>query len=63
MDMYNLLIRILKQSKAIIDGQEVITLLSFPPYYPKTVPASVGIFASIDEIFTLSFGYKPNLYC
>ncbi|MFV9948493.1 hypothetical protein [Rickettsia conorii] len=51
-------------SKAIIDGQEVITLLPFPPYYPKTVPASAGIFASIDgmiEISTLSFGYKPNL--
>ncbi|WP_241773681.1 serine hydrolase domain-containing protein [Rickettsia asembonensis] len=51
-------------SKAIIDGQEVITLLPFPPYYPKTVPASAGIFASIDgmiEIFKLSFGYKPNL--
>ncbi|BBJ32377.1 hypothetical protein RAS_14860 [Rickettsia asiatica] len=51
-------------SKAIIDGQEVITLLPFPPYYPKTVPADAGIFASIDgmiEIFKLSFGYKPNL--
>ena len=39
-------------------------MLPFLPYYPKTVPASAGIFASIDgmiEIFTLSFGYKPNL--
>ncbi|AFC73644.1 hypothetical protein [Rickettsia montanensis] len=36
-------------------------MLPFPPYYPKT---AAGIFASIDgmiEIFTLSFGYKPNL--
>ncbi|WP_341792906.1 serine hydrolase domain-containing protein [Rickettsia endosymbiont of Ceutorhynchus obstrictus] len=51
-------------SKKIIDGKEVITPLPFPPYYPKTVPASAGIFASIDgmiEIFKLSFCYKPNL--
>ncbi|MEG8229883.1 hypothetical protein O6R16_02125, partial [Candidatus Rickettsia tasmanensis] len=38
-------------------------IVAVSAYYPKTVPAS-AVFASIDgmiEIFTLSFGYKPNL--
>ncbi len=38
--------------------------LPFPPYYPKTVPASAGVFASLDgmiEVFKLSFGYRPDL--
>jgi beta-lactamase class C len=38
--------------------------LSFPRYYPKTVPAAAGVFASIDgmiEFFKLSFGYRPDL--
>lgn len=51
-------------AKKTIDGVEVITPLPIPPYYPKVVPASAGIFASINgmiEIFKLSFGYKPNL--
>ena len=39
-------------------------LLPFPRYYPKTVPAAAGVFASIDgmiEFFKLSFGYRPDL--
>jgi len=38
--------------------------LLFPPYYPRTVPAAAGVFASIDgmlEIMKLSFGYRPDL--
>jgi beta-lactamase class C len=51
-------------SRKIKDGKEIITPLPFPPYYPKTIPASAGIFASIDgmiEVFKLSFGYRPDL--
>ena len=39
-------------------------ILPFPRYYPKTVPAAAGVFASIDgmiEFFKLSFGYRPDL--
>lgn len=38
--------------------------LPFPPYYPKTVPAAAGVFASLDgmiELFKLQFGYRPDL--
>jgi beta-lactamase class C len=38
--------------------------LPFPPHYPRTVPASAGVFASIDsmvEILRLSFGYRDDL--
>lgn len=38
--------------------------LPFPRYYPRTVPAAAGVFASIDgmiEFFKLSFGYRPDL--
>jgi beta-lactamase class C len=51
-------------SKKMVDGVDVITALPFPPYYPKTVPASAGIFASINgmiEIYKLCFGYRPDL--
>jgi beta-lactamase class C len=51
-------------SKKMVDGMDVITTLPFPPYYPKTVPASAGIFASINgmiEIYKLCFGYRPDL--
>lgn len=51
-------------SKKTMDGKDVIMPLPFPPYYPKTIPASAGVFASIDgmiEIFKLSFGYRPDL--
>lgn len=39
-------------------------LAPFPSYYQTVVPASAGIFASIDgmiEFFKLSFGYRPEL--
>jgi beta-lactamase class C len=45
-------------SKKTFNGDDVVTQLPFPPYYPKTTPASAGIFASIDgmiEIFRLNF--------
>ena len=51
-------------SRKTVDGVDVITALSFPPYYPKTVPAAAGIFASINgmiEIYKLCFGYRPDL--
>lgn len=51
-------------SKKTVEGVDVITALPFPPYYPKTVPASAGIFASINgmiEIYKLCFGYRPDL--
>lgn len=51
-------------SRKITDEKEVFTPLPFPPYYPKTIPASAGIFASIDgmiEVFKLGFGYRPDL--
>ena len=41
-----------------------IKTLPFPPYYPKTVPASAGIFASLESVIAfarLSFGYRPDL--
>lgn len=47
-----------------IDGVATRKSLPFPPYYPKTVPASAGVFASIDgmiEMFKVSFGYRPDL--
>jgi beta-lactamase class C len=40
------------------------TILPFPPYYPKTVPAAAGIFASIDgmiELYKFLFFYRPDL--
>ena len=46
------------------DGIATTKPLPFPPYYPKTVPASAGVFASIDgmvEVFKISFGYRPDL--
>ena len=45
-------------------GSYALKSLPAPPYYPKTVPASAGIFASLDamiEIFKLQFGYRPDL--
>lgn len=51
-------------SRKIVDGIDVITVLPFPPYYPKTVPAAAGIFASLNgmiEIYKLCFGYRPDL--
>jgi beta-lactamase class C len=39
-------------------------MLPFPPYYPKTVPASAGVFASIDgmiELYKFLFFYRPDL--
>lgn len=51
-------------SKTAVDGVDTITPLPFPPYYPKTVPASAGVFASLDgmiELFKLCFGYRPDL--
>ncbi|MCX7343317.1 MAG: serine hydrolase [Proteobacteria bacterium] len=51
-------------SKTTVDGVETMTPLPFPPYYPKTVPASAGVFASLDsmiELFKLCFGYRPDL--
>lgn len=51
-------------SRKIVDGMDVITALPFPPYYPKTVPAAAGIFASLNgmiEIYKLCFGYRPDL--
>lgn len=38
--------------------------LPFPKYYPKTVPASAGVFASLNgmiKLFKLQFGYRPDL--
>ncbi|HBL98121.1 TPA: hypothetical protein DDZ86_00590 [Candidatus Dependentiae bacterium] len=38
--------------------------LAFPPYYPKTVPAAAGVFASLDgmvELLKLWCGYRPDL--
>jgi beta-lactamase class C len=38
--------------------------LPFPPFYPKTVPASAGAFISLNgaiDFFKLSFGYRPDL--
>ncbi len=40
------------------------TQLPFPQYYPSAVPASAGIFASLDamiELFKLEFFYRPDL--
>lgn len=40
------------------------TMLPFPPYYPKTVPAAAGVFASIDgmiELYKFLFFYRPDL--
>lgn len=51
-------------SKKTVNGVDKITALSLPPYYPKTVPASAGIFASLNgmiEIYKLCFGYRPDL--
>lgn len=48
----------------VIKGREMIVPLSFPPYYPKAVPAAAGIFASLDsmiELFKLCFSYRPDL--
>lgn len=45
-------------------GNYSIKPLPAPPYYPKTVPASAGVFASLDgmiELFRLQFGYRPDL--
>ncbi|MGV2432580.1 MAG UNVERIFIED_CONTAM: serine hydrolase [Rickettsiaceae bacterium] len=39
-------------------------MLPFPEYYPKTVPAAAGIFASIDgmiELYKFLFFYRPDL--
>lgn len=39
-------------------------ILKFPSSYQKVVPASAGVFASINgmiEFFKLSFGYRPDL--
>lgn len=47
-----------------IKGRHTKVPLQFPPYYPKTVPAAAGVFASINgmiEIFKLCFGYRPDL--
>ncbi len=38
--------------------------LRFPPYYPKTVPAAAGVFASLDgmiELLKLWCGHRPDL--
>jgi len=38
--------------------------LPFPIYYPKSVPAAAGVFASLDgliEFYKLSFGYRRDL--
>ncbi len=46
------------------EGQRQVTALPFPPYYPKTVPAAAGLFASLQgmiEVFRLAFGYRPDL--
>ncbi len=51
-------------SKKVTNGIETILPLPFPPYYPKTTPASAGIFASLDgmiEIYRLCFGYRPDI--
>ncbi len=51
-------------SRKTVDGVDVITALPLPPYYPKTVPAAAGIFASINgmiKIYKLCFGYRPDL--
>lgn len=51
-------------SKKAANGDNAVTQLPMPPYYPKTTPASAGVFASIDgmiEIFKLNFGYRPDL--
>ena len=51
-------------TKAIVNGKVFTKQLPFPPFYPKTAPASAGIFASINgmiEVYKLAFGYKPEL--
>ena len=50
--------------KNTVKGKTVFKPLPFPPHYPKIVPASAGIFASINgmvEFYKLSFGYKPKI--
>ena len=51
-------------SRKTVDGVDVITALPFPPYYPKIVPASAGVFASLNamiEVYKLCFGYRLDL--
>ncbi|OJW72806.1 MAG: hypothetical protein BGO68_00690 [Candidatus Amoebophilus sp. 36-38] len=46
------------------DSQLVFKELPFPPHYPRLVPSSAGIFASLDatiEIYKLCFGYRPEI--
>ncbi|KAB8040853.1 serine hydrolase [Silvanigrella paludirubra] len=50
--------------KGTVKGKTVFKPLPFPPYYPKVVPASAGVFASINgmvEFYKLAFGYKPKI--
>ena len=51
-------------TKKMINKKGWFKSLPFPPYYPVTVPASAGVFASLDgmvEFAKLSFGYRPDL--
>ncbi|NRA73424.1 MAG: beta-lactamase family protein [Rickettsiales bacterium] len=51
-------------AKKTINGKLYFASLTFPQYYPKTVPASAGVFASLDgmiEFAKLSFGYRSDL--
>lgn len=50
--------------KQNVKGKILFKQLPYPPYYPKTVPASAGVFASLNgmvEFYKLAFGYKPNI--
>lgn len=45
-------------------SKEILKSLPFPPYYPKTVPAAAGVFASLDgmiELLKLQSGYRSDL--